>query len=314
MRYIGELSSEDEAARFTAFLVVNGVDSVVEATDGRWLIWVKDEDKTAVGRSKLEEFQANSDDPRYAQAVDEVELRAKEAAETLAESQRNTTQSQNKWRAQGRTLASVNGPRPAFVQTVIAMAILVTLVTRAGDRPTGLGLEMMESLSFATPADERKDDATASIRHGEFWRALTPIFLHFGFQHIFFNCLFFYLFARQIEWERGSYFLAWFVVVVGVAGNLGQGLVPPLLSGQFTSFGGLSGVVYGVFGYVWICSRTGQGRYAVSDLFVFLMLASFTLSWLGEFEIVSFMDTNVANWAHTLGLFAGMAWGMRGAN
>jgi GlpG protein len=313
MRYIGELSSETEATKFTSFLIVNDIDSMTEASDGSWHIWVKDEDKTTVARARFDEFQADPAHPRYGQAVAEAEVVAKKSAEKLAESQRNTVQLAQKW-GQAPSLGGRLGPRPVFVQTIIVVAISVTLFTSFGKSTAGLGREMLESLSFARYADIVKVDGspTASIRSGQVWRTLTPIFLHFDVQHILFNCLMFYMFGRQIEWERGAYFLAWFVVVVGVAGNLGQGLVQPLLTGEFVPFGGLSGVVYGVFGYIWICSRTGQGRYFMSDLMVFVMLAFFVLGWMGELGMVDFME-NIANWGHTLGLFAGMAWAMRGA-
>ena len=42
------------------------------------------------------------------------------------------------------------------------------------------------------------------IRHGQIWRIFTPMFLHFGFLHIFFNMLALFLFGIQLERRMGS--------------------------------------------------------------------------------------------------------------
>src|SRR5262249_30799680 len=68
-------------------------------------------------------------------------------------------------------------------------------------------------------------------------------------------------------------------------------------------FGGMSGVVYGLFGYVWMKSRYEPGLgLAMSPNTVFIMVGWFFLCLFGAVGAV-------ANVAHGVGLLAGMAIG-----
>jgi GlpG protein len=295
---------------------IHDIDALAEESDGAWQVWVRDEDKTEHARAEFEKFSADRSNPRYANSVAEAESRAQAEAARRIEAQRQTVKLSDKWQRQG-TRVGPSGPRPVFVVTVIAVSILATVLTGMGPtagsgRAPGLASEVFDGLAFVGTDALRADKSPmASINRGEIWRLITPIFLHMTFQHILFNCLMFYIMGRQIEWERGPYFLALFVLVVGLAANLGQALVPTLV-GHYQPFGGLSGVIYGIFGYLWICSRTGQGRYFMPDFVVFVMLAWFVVCWLGELKVVDNLD-NIANWNHTFGLLAGITWAMRGA-
>ena len=72
------------------------------------------------------------------------------------------------------------------------------------------------------------------------------------------------------------------------------------------NFIGMSGVVYGVFGYAWIRGRLDPGSgYALSSGTV-----STLLLWMA-FGFAGFM--HMANWAHLGGLAVGGAWGFLSA-
>jgi GlpG protein len=141
----------------------------------------------------------------------------------------------------------------------------------------------------------------AQIRQGQVWRLVTPIFLHaswrtgFGIFHLLFNLFWLQDLGTQIEWRRGSLRFLWLVLSIAVASNLAQ----YALSGP--SFGGMSGVVYGLFGYVWIKSRYDPAaQLGIWPQTVQVMLAWFVVCWLC-------MAAEVANWAHSAGLLTGMA-------
>jgi GlpG protein len=69
------------------------------------------------------------------------------------------------------------------------------------------------------------------------------------------------------------------------------------------NFGGLSGVVYGLFGYFWIAGRLNPAQ----GLSISPGLVGFMLLWLllGFFDV---LWVSMANWAHLGGLLAGMGW------
>ena len=143
-----------------------------------------------------------------------------------------------------------------------------------------------------------RDTGLQAALEGQFWRFLTPVFLHFGFAHIIFNMLWMWQLGGPFERRLSSGELLSFVVVVGVLSNLAEYVYHP-----HVPFGGMSGVVYGLLGYFWI-----QGKFnprfgmRLHKAIVVMMLIWFVVCWLGWVG-------NIANMAHTIGLGLGMTWG-----
>ncbi len=133
------------------------------------------------------------------------------------------------------------------------------------------------------------------LNDGQWWRLLTPIFLHFGLLHLVFNMLWLWDLGDILERFEGSRWLLFFVVVIGIASNLAQyAYAGPL-------FGGMSGVVYGLLGYLWLRSYLDPGfPLRPNKTVVYLMLGWFALAWTG-------LLGPIANMAHTIGLVAGGA-------
>jgi len=146
--------------------------------------------------------------------------------------------------------------------------------------------------------DAFRDTGFEAIMDGDFWRLLTPVFLHFGLAHIVFNMLWLWQLGGPLERRLGSPELLTLIVVVGVLSNLAQYFFKP-----DSLFGGMSGVVYALLGYFWM-----QGRFnprfgmALRQPIVIMMLIWFVVCWLG-------VVGNIANMAHTAGLILGVVWG-----
>ncbi len=83
------------------------------------------------------------------------------------------------------------------------------------------------------------------------WRrastGIAPIFIHFGVFHIVFNGLWLWEFGRRIESLAGSLHFLLLVLVTGLVSNGAQ----YWWSGP-SLFGGMSGVIFGLLGYLWI--------------------------------------------------------------
>lgn len=149
--------------------------------------------------------------------------------------------------------------------------------------------------SFFSPAE--------ALSQGQYWRLVTPAFLHFGVLHIVFNGLWVWEFGRRVELLSGSLNFLLLFIVIAVGSNVGQFL----WSGP-TLFGGLSGVVYGLLGYIWLRGWLAPHPLLMipSGLVIF-MLAWLVLCLLGVIDL--FLDGGVANGAHVAGLVIGLALG-----
>jgi GlpG protein len=135
------------------------------------------------------------------------------------------------------------------------------------------------------------------VRQGEFWRLITPIFVHFGPIHLLFNMLWLKVLGASIESRDGSWKFSLLVLFLALASNFTQ------FYWQGPIFGGMSGVVYGLFGYVWIRAKTDPfSGYFMPKETVYTMIAWF---FLCVFQVIP----NIANGAHAGGLVAGMAVG-----
>lgn len=143
----------------------------------------------------------------------------------------------------------------------------------------------------------------AGFARGEYWRLLTPALLHFGMLHIVFNALWIWEFGRRIEALAGHGNFLLIVLATAIGANVGQYLWRP-----DSLFGGLSGVVYGLLGYLWIRHRLAP--HPLSQLtpgILPLMLVWLLLCLLGVVDW--FIRGGVANGAHVTGLAIGIAFG-----
>ncbi len=130
-------------------------------------------------------------------------------------------------------------------------------------------------------------------------RTLTPALLHFGAIHLVFNTLWIWQFGRMIESAQSSILYFALVLFIAFFSNATQ-----FLWTLTPNFGGLSGVVYGLLGYIWMWQVImPYGRLRLPAAMIGVLLAALVLM-----EILA--SSWIASAAHAGGLFAGMVAGI----
>jgi len=185
-----------------------------------------------------------------------------------------------------RTMLSYGlGPVSMVLIGISAIVFLLTL------RPSGAWIGDLLRFGFTSHTGMKE------ILSGQVWRLITPIFLHFGILHLVFNMLWLRDLGSMIEAHQGSLRLVLLVLVIGVISNTAQ------YFWHGVSFGGMSGVVYGLLGYIWL-----RGKFdPASGLFLHQTTVVMMLVWL--VLCYTGMLGPIANAAHTVGLGVGRASG-----
>jgi membrane associated rhomboid family serine protease len=140
----------------------------------------------------------------------------------------------------------------------------------------------------------------AWIRRGELWRLLTSAFPHVNAAHLLFNLYWLWEFGKPIEHVFGHAKTALFLVLFAVGSAAFEFA---LASGGV----GLSGVVYGQLGLLWVLSRRDDRfRNAISRTIIWLFVAWFALCVVLSVKNIFI----VANIAHAVGFVTGVLLGM----
>ncbi len=295
MRHIGSIPDETDAKRFGDYLLAAGMRNTVDEGSAGWAVWVEDDDKLDAAKIELDAFHTNPRDPKYVSAPLKAERIRVE-----------TEKKQHRLAQRFHDVRTSWGSTPQWAQPVTIALILVSLLvaaaTSVGDNVTGPAMDALriQSVDAVDAGDGRMQvsippEPLHDVRRGQVWRLVTPIFIHFGVIHLVFNMFWLFDLGGQIERARRSPFLLGLVAAAAVIPNVSE----YFWSGPF--FGGMSGVVYALFGYVWI-----KGKYephlnmGVSQQTVLIMMVWLVICMVGVIP-------NVANMAHAVGLIVGVA-------
>ena len=276
MRKIGTLAA-GESKIIERYLLAQGIDVSLRATpDGTMELWVIDENDLEQALDIIDNFNKDPQNPVY-RNVPPAPAQKKQ----LERSRYVDVRTQIFHRG------AIGKGKVTLTLIVICIAVFLLHSMRLAPQFTNL----FYFSEYIRPQFKE-------ILEGQVWRLVTPIFLHFGIWHILFNMWWLYDLGNQIEQRDSPKYLLSMTFIIGVVSNVAQFLV----SGPL--FGGFSGVVYGLLGYIWMLDRFKPERgYRIDKFIVVFMIIWLILGMLG-------VTGNVANATHVLGLISGIVWGL----
>jgi len=290
MRQIGSLPDEIQARFFVDFLLGRGIRGEFETeADRTCSIWVRDDDQIPEAQSALTRFQANPKAPEFKKAPEEAAKVRRAEAEDL-----------EKYRQRIRSRRSIFPKLGGYGMGLLTFLMMCVCFYLAVAAKLGDNHEWLRNLYISDP-ENLTNKVLPEVFRGEVWRLFTPIFMHADILkdplHLIFNMLWFYQLGSMIEARKSSLFLFVFIAVSALISNLVQYFY------HGPAFHGMSGVVYALAGYIWICGRYNRD----SGLYLDAQSITYMLIWL----VVCFTGLvgPVANAAHVAGLIVGVIWG-----
>lgn len=268
-----------------------------ERPDG-WTVWIYNEDHLERAREELRGYLAAPDDPRYRSAIDSAKTIRRQEQRLDQKYRKNFRDAADLWAYPGVR------KRPLTVALVVA-CLIVFFLHETGKNRAGVVRALRFSTTVVDAEGRRQSNGLNDIEHGEIWRLITPIFLHFGILHILFNASALSTLGTLIEVRRGSLRFAGLVLVTAIASNVGQYLYMERMEpGEPQLFGGISGVLCGLFGYIWM-----KGLYEPEQrMILHPNSVMFGLLWIAVCMTGVFGP--IGNAAHVVGLVTGVAFGV----
>jgi len=295
MRQIGPPLPASQASTLADVLLAEGIKTHLGGTPNGMEVWVIDEDRLNRARELLATFLADPEASRHAEARNKAKQVRTEENKTEREYERLQHRIEKRMTRTARDQVTLF----LVVVSVAVSLFSISLVNRQDSNlDEGAPEQVVRWLSFANPTPHI-GKPEAQIPWMEPWRMVTPIFLHFGVMHLVFNMLMLISMGSRVERAIGPYRYAALVLALAIFSNLAQGLMVPN-----HNFGGMSGVVYGIFGFIWVqMSRAPSRGLAVDGLTSFIMMAWFFAGFSSQFNMGG---AAVANHAHAGGLLMGL--------
>lgn len=300
MRLIGHLTEKANALTFSDFLYVQGISNDLEGEKDGWAIWVHGEDEVPRAKELLAQFQSNPKDPKYREHAREAsQIKEKEQFEEEKAKKRHFDRT--KLFQQSRPYGI--GP---LTLSIVLVCVGVAVLSKMGSN-----LSVVNNFSITQYWRGGFVPGLPEISSGQVWRLITPIFIHYGALHLIFNMMAMLDLGSMVEARGSSGRLAVLVLVIGVVSNVAQYSFdirvndwPHVLRFRGSpNFGGISGVAFGLMGYIWMKARFDPGSgFFLNTQAVMMMLVWFVLCLIGVIP-------HIANTAHTAGLLTGMLWG-----
>jgi GlpG protein len=295
MRKLASFDDPEVARTVCEVLYAENIDSDLrQGPDHTLTVWVVAETDVTRAQSILERFESlpNARELVRARARQREQAEQQPAANPDAPPRPPVPQTRKSLRQR-----AIESP---VTFSMIAISIVVALVSLFGERT-----EIVSELSIASfdiDAGHARWDGYHDILTGEVWRLITPIFLHFGLFHLMFNSFWLHDLGGPTERFQGPFRYIAFVLWSAAVSNIAQ-----FAFGQGPTFGGMSGFVYALVGYLWARGRADpqSGIYLPGRFVVFFV------AWmaLGFSTLLDRFLGPMANYCHLGGFVSGVVYG-----
>ncbi|EEY39923.1 rhomboid family intramembrane serine protease GlpG [Vibrio mimicus] len=268
MQLLTTLNNPRAAQAFIDYMAAHQIDiQMMPDASGQFSLWVLHDQHVDVAQAELQAFLQNPYDRKYQAASWDV-----------ADQKRPQFHY-----ASPNLLSLIKAKAGAFTLFIMALCIAIFAL-----QTFGAGDAIFNALHFPAQASQQ----------WQIWRWVSHALLHFSVMHIAFNLLWWWQFGGDLEQRLGSLKLIKLFIVSAIISGAGQYWV------EGANFGGLSGVVYALAGYLWVLGQ----RAPQLGLSIPRSLMGFMLIWLILGFVQPFMA--IANTAHLAGLISGviLAW------
>ena len=187
----------------------------------------------------------------------------------------------------------VYGRKTAYVNTaIIIINVLCFLYLELQGSTENAGFMLAHGAMFAPLV----------VDHGQYYRLVTSVFMHFGVSHLMNNMLVLFVLGDNLERALGHVKYLIFYLLCGVGANL-VSMTVNLMTGSLSVGAGASGAIFGVVGGLVYAVGVNRGR-----------LEDLTSRQLGVMILLTlyhgFTSMNIDNAAHIGGLAAGILLGI----
>lgn len=261
---------EEDLLPLTALLHQNGVEHRIFEQGGRQVLMVSREDQARQVRVLYQAWRAG-----------EVQIQLAPGEQALAPSSAGS-----QWRNAPVTLCLIGLSVCGFLLLYLSAP-----------------LSWLSYLTF-TPFQVSGEELLFQDADSQYWRLVTPVFLHFGWLHIVFNSLWMWEFGRRVEQVMGHFNMLMLFLVIAIVSNVSQ-----FAFGGEGLFGGMSGVVYGLLGFSWSAPLLHPDWQIRPPNSITVLMVGWLLACMaGMVEVLGFGA--IANAAHFGGLLCGLALGV----
>ncbi len=142
---------------------------------------------------------------------------------------------------------------------------------------------------------EKGQGVNLYISSGEWWRLVTPIFLHSSFSHLLFNCFALAIFGPPLERLLGSLTFTVFFLITGISANI----ITFILQPPTYIHVGASGAIFGLLGFYLYLVLFQKNRLPTQEVKMIYTL-------IGVGVLMTFIQPNINITGHLSGLAAGL--------